>query len=238
MRKSGETADAKFERLKQQRVQLLKERGVFARAKGKAAKALHLKTIQVNRSSAQNEAEKKKAHTSKEAAEELEKTAKTFEKMVRKERTKSEKVKRKAQGATKEENAEKRKKATELSELIAKNLILRQINIDVNQEKDIMLTQFAGCNNVIDEYAHFSTLFQKNRMSRKGGRKKRLLKLLQLILECIVSGAPPSAIRFILLIFAQTFNPTIVIEAIPCILYICQCRSILLTVTKTLAALR
>ena len=193
----------------------MKERRVFARTKGKAAKALHSKTIQVNRAGAQKETAKRKANMAKEAAEKSEKTAQKFEKMARKQATKSDKVKRKAQGTMKEEKSEKKKKATELSELIAENLQLRRINIDIDEERDAVLTQLAGCDNAINEYANVSTRFQKNRMSRKGGRHKYPLKLLQLILECIVSGAPPSAIRFILLIFAQTFDPKIVIEAIP-----------------------
>lgn len=62
--------------------------------------------------------------------------------------------------------------------------------------------------------------------------------MLQIILECIVCGAPPSSIKAILVIFAQTFDTSIDMKEMPSLSYIRRCRSILLTVTKTIASLR
>ena len=69
-------------------------------------------------------------------------------------------------------------KVTELSELVVENLKLRQINIDIDEERDTVLTQFSECNNVMKQYANFLNIFDKNRISRKGGMKKHSLKLL------------------------------------------------------------
>ena len=46
-------------------------------------------------------------------------------------------------------------KVTELSELVVENLKLRQINIDIDEERDTVLPQFAECNNVMKQYANF-----------------------------------------------------------------------------------
>ena len=115
---------------------------------------------------------------------------------------------------------------------------LQQQLIDAQEDRDAALKIASLCDVPANEVSSFTSIFEKCRISKRGGRKQYSVKLVQIILEMIVNGTPPSSIRAILLIFAQTFDPTFDLKDLPCLAYIRKCRSILITVTKVIAALR
>ena len=63
-------------------------------------------------------------------------------------------------------------------------------------------------------------LFARARKSTKGGASQYNTELVKIMLEMIATGAAPSAIESLMIIFAHTIDPEINIESLPRLRYI------------------
>ena len=71
-----------------------------------------------------------------------------------------------------------------------------------------------------------------------GGAYTWPLWILQLVLEMLVHGAPPSSIPPSIVSHITITNPGMEIKEIPCVSYVRKCRSILRIIGETLASYR
>ena len=83
-----------------------------------------------------------------------------------------------------------------------------------------------------------SQFFERSRQSRKGGVLQYEPAMPKLICECLAAGAPPSAIRPMLLTFAQTFHPTVEVKSLPSLSYIHKGRTILKIIAESCSVLQ
>ena len=72
----------------------------------------------------------------------------------------------------------------------------------------------------------------------RGGNAKWLLWMVQLVLELLVNGTPPSSIPANILSHVAIMNPNTTVKEVPSVSWIRRCRTILRIIGETLASYR
>ena len=73
---------------------------------------------------------------------------------------------------------------------------------------------------------------------KHGGNAKWPLWMLQLVLELLVNGTPPSSIPANIVSHVAIMNPNTTVKEVPSVSWICRCRTILRIIGETLASYR
>ena len=110
------------------------------------------------------------------------------------------------------------------------NVNLRCELIDMEEQIDILLAKQNK-----STVKNIKELFDKSRRSKRGGASQYNLDLVKMMLEMISTGAAPSTIESLMIIFARTVDPDVEIEELPNGRYICNLAEDLICVHSQLA---
>ena len=144
-------------------------------------------------------------------------------------------MKTKSKGATKERDLKKQTqpKNSVIGGLEQETVTLKTHIIGLEEQLDnLMKDRHKGTQLGMTE------LFKEVQKSERGGKRQYRIELVKMMLEMIATGAAPSTIASLVLIFAKTVEPDAEIEALPHLTYVQNLRTVLHTMGEALGVLQ